>query len=333
VHKIQEDLQHKRYCTATFIDISQAFNKVWHPGLLYKLKRTLPHPLYSILKSYLTNRVFQVRYQDEYTSLYNIQSGVPQGSILGPVLYSIFTADLPVSDQTLIATYADDTAILASNTDPLTTGRHLQQHLEKLEHWLKRWRIRANESKSTHITFTLRCGECPAVYLNGTIVPQRTTIKYLGIHLDRRLTWKPHIQSKRKQLGLLLQRMYWIIGRKSKLSLPNKLLIYKTILKPVWTYGAPLWGTASQSNIDLIQRLQNRILRMATDAPWYVPNQVLHTDLLIPTVREEISRLSSNYKAKIEVHPNKLSTFLLETQGPGRLRRHSPFDLLHSFKT
>ena len=140
-------------------------------------------------------------------------------------------------------------------------------------------------------------------------------------------------KSKRKQLGLLLQRMYWIIGRKSKLSLPNKLLIYKTILKPVWTYGAPLWGTASQSNIDLIQRLQNRILRMATDAPWYVPNQVLHTDLLIPTVREEISRLSSNYKAKIEVHPNKLSTFLLETQGPGRLRRHSPFDLLHSFKT
>jgi len=55
VHKIREDFQHKRYCTATFIDISQAFDKVWHPGLLYKLKRTLPHPLYSILKSYLTN--------------------------------------------------------------------------------------------------------------------------------------------------------------------------------------------------------------------------------------------------------------------------------------
>jgi len=64
-HKFHEDLHHKRYCTATFIDISQAFDKVWHPGLLYKIKRLLPHPLYSILKSYLTNGVFQVRYQDE----------------------------------------------------------------------------------------------------------------------------------------------------------------------------------------------------------------------------------------------------------------------------
>jgi len=84
VHKIQEVFQHKRYCTVTFIDISQAFDKVWDPGLLYKLKRTLPHRLYSILKSYLTNRVFQVRYQSEYSSLYNLQSGVRQGSILDP---------------------------------------------------------------------------------------------------------------------------------------------------------------------------------------------------------------------------------------------------------
>ena len=70
-----------------------------------------------------------MRYQDEYIFFYNIQSGEPQESILGPVLYSIFTADLPDSDQTLIATYADNTAILASNTDPLTAGRHLQQYL------------------------------------------------------------------------------------------------------------------------------------------------------------------------------------------------------------
>jgi len=195
VHKIHEDFQHKRYCTANFIDISQAFDKVWHPCLLYKLKRTLPHPLYSILKSYLTNRVFQVRYHEEYTSLHNIQSGVPQGSIPGPVLYSIFTADLPVSDHTLTVTYAEDTAMLTSHTDPIIAGRHLHQHLDKLEHRLKRWRIRANESKSTHITFTLRSGECPAVHINGTIIPQETTIKYLGIYLDRRLTWKPHIQN------------------------------------------------------------------------------------------------------------------------------------------
>jgi len=168
---------------------------------------------------------------------------------------------------------------------------------------------------------------------NGTIVPQGTTIKYLGITLDRRLTWKPNIQHKRKQLGILLQRMYWIIGRKSKLSLTNKLLIYKIILKPIWTYGLPLWGTASQSNIEILQRLQNKILRMATDAPWYIPKHMLHTDLQIPTIRDEIKRLSTNYKAKIEAHPNKLTTSLLEKHGPGRLHRYLPFDLPHRFIT
>jgi len=73
----------------------------------------------------------------------------------------------------------------------------------------------------------------------------------IGIHLDRRLTRQKHIFTERKQLELQLHRVYWIIGRKSKLSLENKLLIYKTILKPIWTYGIPLWGTASNSNIEI----------------------------------------------------------------------------------
>ena len=76
---------------------------------------------------------------------------------------------------------------------------------------------------------------------------------------------------------------------KSKLSLTNKLLIYKIILKSILTYGIPLWGSASQSNIEIRQRLQNKILRMVTNAPWYIPNHVLHTDLQILTIREEIT--------------------------------------------
>jgi hypothetical protein len=66
---------------------------------------------------------------------------------------------------------------------------------------------------------------------------------------------------------------------------------------------------------------------MVTNAPRYVPNRVIHTDLQIPTIREEITRLSTNYKAKIQVHPNSLTTNLFEKNGPGRLRRYSPLDL------
>jgi hypothetical protein len=142
-------LESKRYCSAAFIDISQTFDKVWHTGLLYKFKRVFSHPEYTLLKSYLTDRTFQVRYQEEYTKLYNIQSGVPQGSILGPILYSIFTSDLPETKQTLTATYTDDTAILASHQNPITASRKLQNHLNHFEKWLKRWRKKANENKPT----------------------------------------------------------------------------------------------------------------------------------------------------------------------------------------
>ena len=104
--------------------------------------------------------------------------------------------------------------------------------------------------------------------------------------------------TERKQLGLQLHRMYCIKGRKSKLSLENKLLIYKTILKPIWTYGIPLWGTASNSNIEILQRFQNKVLRSIVNAPWYVPNTVLHTDLQIPTVKAEITNFSTEYPRK-----------------------------------
>jgi hypothetical protein len=66
--------------------------------------------------------------------------------------------------------------------------------------------------------------------------------------------------------------MYWLLGRKSKLSINNKLLIYKTILRSIWAYGIQLWGTASTSNIEILERFQSKALRMITDAPRYVPN-------------------------------------------------------------
>ena len=80
------------------------------------------------------------------------------------------------------------------------------------------------------------------------------------------------------------QELYWIIGKHSPLSLNNKLLIYKAILKPAWTYGIELWGCASPSNIAKIQRYQSKLLRLITNAPWFVTNQTLHQDLCIEKV-------------------------------------------------
>jgi hypothetical protein len=91
--------------------------------------------------------------------------------------------------------------------------------------------------------------------------------------------------------------MYWLLGRKSKLSTSNKLLIYKIILKPIWIYGIQLWGTASTSNIESLERFQSKALCMIVDEPWYVPNTVIRRDLQTPTVKVEIRRYSSQYSA------------------------------------
>jgi hypothetical protein len=125
--------------------------------------------------------------------------------------------------------------------------------------------------------------------------------------------------------------MYWMIGRKSELSLENKVLPYKTILKPIWSYGIPLWGAASQSNIEILQRFQNKIQRTITNAPWYVPNTVLHTDLLITTIREEIKRHSTAHINRLLQHADPLIPIILEEKGPKRLKRYTPADLTHRF--
>jgi hypothetical protein len=88
----------------------------------------------------------------------------------------------------MTATYADDTAILTSHQNPITASRILQNHLNQFEQRLKRWRIKANENKSTHYTFTLKRENSPAVTLNGKQIPQGETVGYQSIHLDRRLT-------------------------------------------------------------------------------------------------------------------------------------------------
>jgi hypothetical protein len=88
--------------------------------------------------------------------------------------------------------------------------------------------------------------------------------------------------------------MYWLLGRKSKLSTSNKLLIYKTVLKPIRAYGIKLWGTASASNIEILERFQTKAWRMIVDAPWYVPNTVIRRDLQTQQLKKKSAAAALN---------------------------------------
>jgi hypothetical protein len=95
--------------------------------------------------------------------------------------------------------------------------------------------------------------------------------------------------------------------------------MYKTILKPIWTYGIQPWGTASTSNIEILERFQSKALRMIVDALWYVPNMVIRRDLQRPTVKEEILPYISQYRARFSAHPNSLIVNLMEQPDNRRL--------------
>lgn len=311
------------------MDASQAFDKVWHTGILYKLKRVIPHNYYLILNSYLSDRYFSVKHNNELSNLHPIQSGVPQGSVLGPYLYLIYTADIPTTTSTEIAMFADDTAILSINENPDTATENLQFHLNLLGDWLLTWRIKVNHSKSAQVTFTTRHSTCPPVTLNTAPIPVKTEAKYLGLHLDQRLTWKRHIEAKRNQLNLKYRQLYWLLGRKSKLSVKNKVLVYNSILKPIWSYGLPLWGCAKPTRLKSIQQFQSKVLRSIVNAPWYVTNQRIHEDLRVPFIHEEIHSLATRYHEKLSQHRNELVALLsTDDLRERRLNRKWPHDLL-----
>jgi len=139
--------------------------------------------LYAIIKSYLLQRSFRVKFGKVVTKLKDINFGIPQGNVLGQMLYLLYTADLPVALDTITAIYADDTAVLAVHKDHIEASQRLQESLFYIQIWLKKWRVRVNGAKSVHVTFTARRKTCPPVILNGLRIPraERDIWDYLSI--------------------------------------------------------------------------------------------------------------------------------------------------------
>ena len=328
INEIILALENKQYCTALFMDIEKAFDKINHESLLQTIRKQFPEQIYQLIKSYLSGRTFVIKIRDTYSEVKDIKAGVSQGSVLGPILYTLYRANIPTTINSKILTFADNTAILFRYTNPETAVKLLQEHITKIEKWLQEKQIKANPNKCNHITFTLRKQIPPNILLNGTHITQTKQVKYLGLHLDTQLTWKQHTKSIINKIQTTRRQMHWLTSRKSKLSIENKLKIYKTIIKSIWTYGILLWGTAAMSHINKIETIQAKILKTIVNAPWYVRNEDIRTYQRIPTVKEEINRYAERYKERIATHPNRLAAETINTSNmEKRLKRKHPADL------
>ena len=147
----EQSLEDTKVCSTIFLDVAQAFDKVWHEGLNYKLKLLLPVQYSRILESYISERYFRIKQEDAYSDLRKIQAGVPQGSVLGPVLYLLYTRDMPTFEKNIVATFADDTAIMAIGNNNTESTEKLQAAITKVQSWTRIWRIKLNEAKSANI--------------------------------------------------------------------------------------------------------------------------------------------------------------------------------------
>ena len=143
-----------------------------------------------------------------------------------------------------------------------------------------------------------------------------------------KMNWQEHVKAKRQLLELQFDRFHWLIGRRSILSLSNKRLIYLTIFRPMWTYGCELWGTTRDSNRLVIERFQNKFMRTITNAPFYITNDQLRTDLGLNSISETIRKMSICYIKRLHNHPNVEAIQLLDDQSDThRLKRRHPLDL------
>ena len=328
---IENAFEAKQVCSAVFLDVSQAFDKVWHEGLIHKLKSQLPKSFCNFLTSYLCGRFFRVKLEGEYSSLKPIGAGVPQGSILGPILYLLFTNDVPTSSNFFTATFADDTVLLTTGKTAQESTESLQAALDTITTWTKRWRIKLNNLKSVHVDFTNMEIPHHQLYIDNVEIPYSNTAKYLGMTLDCKLRWSEHVKKKKKELQLKLSNLYWLLGRTSKVSVYNKLLVYQQVLKPVWTYGIQLWGCTSKSNIQIIQTFQNKAIRLIMNCPWYVRNPDLQRDIGVESVERVISQFATSHSLRLRHHVNAEAAMLTTSDATTRrLRRKRPQDLVTS---
>lgn len=291
---------------AIFLDVSKAFDRVWHQGLVFKMKdQGYTTGMTELLKSYLSERKFQIKAGHILSRIGITEAGVPQGAVLSPLLYTIYTADIPKTPNTTMSLYADDTAIAASSTSARTVSRLLQEAATEIQEWCVKWKIKINAEKSQAVLFKKR-RHTPdqEIELNGHDIPWSRTAKYLGVEMDQGLTFTKHVTMVVNKTKYARAKLNCLIGRKSNLLLKTKLRIINAVILPILLYASTAWGYTCRTNRKKIQAQHNISLRTAVNAYRYTPNRIIHRDLESTRVLELMRRKAESVFLALETHPN-----------------------------
>jgi hypothetical protein len=230
-----------------------------------------------LIASFLSNRKFKVSVEVELSSSRKVAAGVPQGSVLVPILYSLYINDAPAALGTHLDLFADDTCIYATEKHERRVFNKLQRGLTATRSWCQHWNIKINEGKTQAICFSRR-RRLPEddLHLNGRNIPFVNSAKYLGVTFERKMTRRPHIEeTAAKALGTYI-KIYSIFKSKT-LSVHIKLIVYRALIGSVMTYASPTWEFAADTHLMKLQRLQNRVLCAISNLDRSTPVRDLHS--------------------------------------------------------
>ena len=223
-----------------YLDISKAFDRVWHDGLIYKLKRCgVSGQLLLLIQSFLKDRKQRTVLNGQSSTWGDISAGVPQGSILGPLFFLVYINDLAVGLKCNVKLFADDTSLFTVVEDSNTAANDMNHDLNSISQWAHAWRMSFNpdpQKQAVELTFSRKKIEIdhPVIHFNDISVKKVDEHKHLGITLDSKLSFSAHIKSAisktRKGIGLLKYLSKY---------LPRHTLneLYKLYVRPHLDYG------------------------------------------------------------------------------------------------
>ena len=306
---ICQSLDDGKEVRAVFCDIQKAFDRVWHKGLLEKLKGYgIQGDLHKWFQDYLTNRRQCVVLDGCKSTMKPMNAGVPQGSILGPMLFILYINDIITDIVCHIRLFADDTTLYLIVENPEESARIINSDLEKISTWAKNWLVKFSPPKTKSITFSrLRNRPVhPPLVFDNTAIDEEENHKHLGVVLSHDGTWTAQVNSMvcrgNKALNVL---------RKLKRVLDRKTLyrLYCSQVRPLLEYADCVWVNLTQELVEKLEELNREAARLIIGAPRGTRHCLLYKESGLEKLedRRRKHKLTLYFKMKKELVPPYLS--------------------------
>uniref|UniRef100_A0A8C2BUC3 Reverse transcriptase domain-containing protein n=1 Tax=Cyprinus carpio TaxID=7962 RepID=A0A8C2BUC3_CYPCA len=268
---IRKAQNNKEVVLATFFDIEKAYDMLWKEGLLIKLNRmNIGGKMFNWIRDFLKDRTIEVRVGVNVSKTYSIENGTPQGSVCSPVFFNLMINDIfeSIEDMRINrALYADDGALWVRGRNIENITAKMQLAINKVEKWAFEWGFHLSVEKTQVICFSKKRNN-PNVELKlyGQLLKQVNTIRYLGVWLDVKLTFKEHIQKMLEKCKKGNNVLKCLTGYKWGASGTSLKRIYIALIRSVFDYGCIVYQSASKTQIKELDRMQAKSLRICSGA-------------------------------------------------------------------